>query len=58
MKRIGGLGQSLYEYKGYTVDGYDPDNSGLDWRIINAQGEWVTTLRLKKECKEWIDTWG
>jgi hypothetical protein len=51
MKRIG---ESLYTYKGYTVDGYEA-NTGLDWRIKDSDGEWITTLARKKDCKEWID---
>lgn len=58
MKRIGGKGQSLYSYKGYTVDGYDPDGVGLDWRILDSDGEWILSLARKKDCKEWIDNEG
>ena len=52
MKRIG---ESLYEYKGYTVDGYMA-NTGIDWRINNSQGEWEISLSTKRECKDWIDS--
>ena len=51
MKRIG---YSAYEYKGYIVDGYEAD-TGLDWRILDSEGEWITTLPRKRDCKEWID---
>jgi hypothetical protein len=51
MKRIG---ESLYEYKGFTVDGYMA-NTGLDWRIMDHKGEWILSLPTKRECKEWID---
>jgi hypothetical protein len=53
MKRIG---ESLYTYKGYTVDGYEA-NTGLDWRIMDSDGEYITSLPRKKDCKEWIDSW-
>lgn len=50
------IGQSVYAYKGYTVDGYEAD-TGLDWRIFNSDGEWIVSLSRKKDCKEWIDHW-
>lgn len=52
MKRIA---PSVYEYKGYTVDGQDAKE--IDWRI-SKEHEWVITFKTKRECKEWIDTWG
>lgn len=51
MKRIG---ESLYKYKGYTVDGYEA-NTGLDWRVIDNNGDWVLSLPTKRDCKSWID---
>ena len=51
MKRIG---ESLYTYKGYTVDGYEA-NTGLDWRVIDNNGDWVLSLPTKRDCKSWID---
>ena len=50
MKRIG---ESIYEYRGYVVDGYEA-NTGLDWRILR-DGEWITSLSRKRDCKDWID---
>ena len=52
MKRIG---NSLYSYKGYTVDGYEA-NTGLDWRVLDNKGEWILSLPRKTDCKDWIDT--
>jgi len=54
MKRIG---ESLYEYKGYTVDGYEA-KTGLDWRIMDHNNEWILSLPTKRDCKEWIDEKG
>jgi hypothetical protein len=50
MKRIG---QCLYQYGGYTVDGLEA-NTGIDWRILR-DGEWIISLPRKRDCKEWID---
>lgn len=50
MKKIN---PSIYEYKGYTVDGQDAA-SGVDWRI-SQDGEWILSLPTKRACKEWID---
>jgi len=51
------IGQSIYTYKGYTVDGYGAVTEGLDWRILDSEGEWITTLPRKRDCKELIDYW-
>ena len=50
MKKIG---NSTYEYKGYIVNGYEA-STGLDWRI-ELDNEWIISLPLKRDCKEWID---
>jgi hypothetical protein len=50
MKRIG---QCLYQYGGYTIDGLEAD-TGIDWRILR-DGEWIISLPRKRDCKEWID---
>jgi len=49
MKRIN---PSIYEYKGYVVDGQDANE--VDWKI-NKDGEWILSLSTKRDCKEWID---
>ena len=46
---------SIYEYKGYTVDGQDAKE--IDWRISKGE-DWIISLSTKKECKYWIDSWG
>jgi hypothetical protein len=51
MKRIG---YKIYQYKGYTVDGYEAE-TGLDWRIIDNEDQWIISLPLKRDCKDWID---
>jgi hypothetical protein len=48
------IGESLYKYKGFTVDGYEA-HTGLDWRVMDHKGEWILSLPTKRECKEWID---
>ena len=50
MKKIG---NSTYEYRGYIVNGYEA-STGLDWRI-ELNNEWIISLPLKRDCKEWID---
>ena len=50
MKRIG---NSVYSYKGYEVNGFEA--AEFDWRIVDADGEWVISLPSKGACKDWID---
>ena len=47
-----------YSYKGFTVNGSDCDRAGLEWRIYDSNGDWIVTLPLKRDCKQWIDSWG
>lgn len=50
MKRIA---PSIYAYNGYTVDGQEA--AEFDWRILDADGEWIISLPTKRDCKAWID---
>jgi len=52
MKRIA---PQVYSYKGYEIDGYESEQ--YDWRI-SLNGEWILSLPLKRDCKEWIDLEG
>ena len=52
MKRIY---PQVYSYLGHVVDGQD--NKEIDWRIYKDE-EWLISFTTKRECKEWLDTWG
>ena len=52
MKRIA---PQVYSYNGYEIDGYEHEQ--YDWRI-SLNGEWIVSLPLKRDCKEWIDLEG
>jgi hypothetical protein len=46
------IAPQVYAYKGYGIDGYE--NSLYAWRVFK-DGEWVLSLPLKRDCKNWID---
>ena len=46
------IAPQVYAYKGYGIDGYE--NSIYAWRVFK-DGEWVLSLPLKRDCKNWID---
>ena len=46
------IAHQLYTYKGFEIDGYE--NQQYDWRISQG-GEWILSLPLKRDCKNWID---
>ena len=50
MKRIA---PSIYEYKGYVIDGQSAKE--IDW-TISKDGDWIVSLRTKRDCKEWVDS--